>query len=157
MDKHTELPLERVQMTDDDHTGVCPKCGKCDGYFNVGREHWMVCHRHMLTWCAGANMPAFIRDGDTKDDWNRNAEILMRYTEVVSGDGGHPQVPLEVGWAINVVLDQLWSTTAAEYSVTPPEKKDWHLFRHLYVLDRWLNGESHDLPPRWTPNFLEQD
>lgn len=157
MDRHTELPLERVPRTDDDYTGVCPKCGKCDGYFNVGREHWVVCHLHMLTWCAGANLPEFIRDGDTKEQWDRNAEILMRYTEVAPGDGGRPQVPWKVGWALNVVLDELWEKTAADYSATEPAKKDWHLFRHLYVLDRWSNGKCYKLPPRWTPGSLAEN
>lgn len=157
MDQHTELPLERVERTDEDVTGVCPKCGRCDGWLNVGREHWVVCHLHMLTWCVGANLPEFIRDEDTRDEWDRNATILDRYTEVSPGDGGNPQVPFEVGWAINVVLNELWEKTVATYTATAPDKKDWHLFRHLYVLDRWMNGKSFELPPRWTPNFLEND
>jgi hypothetical protein len=47
---------ERRNMASDDHFGVCPVCGKHDGYVNVGRSHWFVCNEHKVKWCFGANV-----------------------------------------------------------------------------------------------------
>lgn len=149
MDRDEKLPLERVPTKDEDFTGVCPKCGRFDEYFNVGREHWVLCHRHMLAWCAGANLPFFDSDDETPDDWRRNAEILKHYTEVTPGNGGCPDLPFLVGWAIQAVLGELWERTAKDYAGATGRQRGWHFFRHLYVLDRWLNGHPFDLafPP----------
>lgn len=158
MNHHTELPLERIELTDSDYAGICPRCGKHDRIVIIGPVHWVVCDRHRLKWCPGENLPMFTRDGETETEWRLNARSLKHHTEVLFGDGRtRPDLPFEVGWAVNAVLDRLWAETAECYSDTPSEKKDWHLFRHLYVLDRWLNGMPHELPPRWTPNFLEHD
>ncbi len=29
-----------------DHFGVCPECGRTDGFLNVNRHHFFVCHTH---------------------------------------------------------------------------------------------------------------
>ena len=39
-----------------DHFGVCPICGRNDGFLNVGRAHWFVCHAHHVRWCVGENL-----------------------------------------------------------------------------------------------------
>src|SRR5262245_42500917 len=39
-----------------DYFGVCPVCRTSDGYLNVGRDHWFVCHEHGQRWCAGSNL-----------------------------------------------------------------------------------------------------
>ncbi|HIF50891.1 MAG TPA: hypothetical protein EYQ42_05105 [Thiotrichaceae bacterium] len=36
--------------------GVCPKCGKSDGFVNLGKEHWFICRDHKTKWFAGVNM-----------------------------------------------------------------------------------------------------
>lgn len=36
--------------------GVCPGCGKHDGYVNRGKEHWAVCVPHRVKWFIGANL-----------------------------------------------------------------------------------------------------
>jgi hypothetical protein len=36
--------------------GGCPRCGRTDGYINVGRSHWFVCDEHRTKWCAGYNI-----------------------------------------------------------------------------------------------------
>lgn len=33
--------------------GVCPQCGRNDGYLNSGRERWFVCHEHRVKWGGG--------------------------------------------------------------------------------------------------------
>ena len=29
----------------DNNFGGCPTCHKTDGFLNIGRDHWFVCHR----------------------------------------------------------------------------------------------------------------
>lgn len=36
--------------------GVCPKCAKTDGFYNLGKEHWFICRDHKSKWFAGVNM-----------------------------------------------------------------------------------------------------
>jgi hypothetical protein len=44
------------QVTTDEYFGGCPRCGKNDGYLNVGRWHWFYCAEHKTKWCAGSNL-----------------------------------------------------------------------------------------------------
>jgi len=39
----------------DGHFGLCPHCHKHDGYVNIGKGHWFVCHEHKVMWCIGYN------------------------------------------------------------------------------------------------------
>jgi hypothetical protein len=71
----------------DDYFGGCPTCGMTDGYLNVDRNHWFVCHAHKKRWCVGSNLFGGWRD-ETEDIWAANEELLNRY-DVVQ--------PLEVG------------------------------------------------------------
>lgn len=36
--------------------GICPKCGKTDGFVNLGKEHWFICRDHKYKWFAGVNL-----------------------------------------------------------------------------------------------------
>jgi hypothetical protein len=36
--------------------GVCPRCGKNDGYINVGQGHWFFCKEHKVRWFVGLNL-----------------------------------------------------------------------------------------------------
>ena len=36
--------------------GYCPKCGKNDGFVNLGKEHWFICREHKMKWFGGSNM-----------------------------------------------------------------------------------------------------
>ena len=38
----------------DNHFGGCPTCHKTDGFLNIGRDHWFVCHHHRTKWCVGS-------------------------------------------------------------------------------------------------------
>jgi len=43
-------------MSNDSYWGACPICHRCDGYVNVGSEHWCVCHEHKTKWLVGDNL-----------------------------------------------------------------------------------------------------
>ena len=64
-----------------DYFGGCRACGKNDGFLNVGRDHWFVCHEHKQTWCVGSNLFSGWRD-QTEADWARNRETLKSYSVV---------------------------------------------------------------------------
>jgi hypothetical protein len=61
--------------------GWCPECGRNDGYLNVGRTHWFVCHAHRVRWNIGSNLFSSWRfeDGST---WDRNWNLIHTYREV---------------------------------------------------------------------------
>jgi hypothetical protein len=61
--------------------GHCPACAGLGKLLNVGRDHWIVCLRHGLKWCIGANIFSSWRD-ETEYDWHRNQAILDRCREV---------------------------------------------------------------------------
>lgn len=61
--------------------GNCPRCRGNDGFLNVGRNHWAVCHRCKTTWRLGSNLYSTWWH-DTEDDWRRNHELLKTYTVV---------------------------------------------------------------------------
>jgi hypothetical protein len=48
------MPFPEIQYSM--HCGVCPKCGKSDGFVNLGKEHWFICRVHKSKWFAGANL-----------------------------------------------------------------------------------------------------
>ena len=33
-----------------DFFGGCPECGHNDGYLNIGRCQWFLCHKHRTKW-----------------------------------------------------------------------------------------------------------
>jgi hypothetical protein len=63
----------------DDYFGVCPHCGKNDGFINVGRSHWFFCKEHRVKWCAGANLFS---------SWRHETEAEQRriYNEIGLGE-----------------------------------------------------------------------
>jgi hypothetical protein len=65
----------------DNYFGLCPQCGGNDGYRNVGRNHWFVCHTCRTRWCAGSNLFSGWRE-ETKEEWAENAWALSAYREV---------------------------------------------------------------------------
>lgn len=70
-----------TEITTDEYFGGCPKCGKTDGYVNVGRSHWGVCDEHKTKWPIGANLFSSWKE-ETEKQWKRNANLLEGYTEV---------------------------------------------------------------------------
>src|SRR5262249_49511508 len=51
--------------------GGCPQCGGNDGYLNIGRDHWFVCHTHRTKWCRGSNLFSSWR-GQNPKEWEEN-------------------------------------------------------------------------------------
>lgn len=64
-----------------DEFGLCPRCRRSDGYLNIGREHFGVCHRHRVQWRIGDNLFSDWRDED-EPIWRRNERLLAGYREV---------------------------------------------------------------------------
>ena len=69
------------KVTTDEYFGGCPTCGKNDGYLNVARDHWMVCHEHKARWLVGSNLFSSWRD-ESEEDWQRNEYRMNGYAEV---------------------------------------------------------------------------
>ncbi len=69
------------RVSDANVFGVCPKCLSNDGYLNVGKTHWFVCHKHKARWCYGANIFSSWRH-ESEETWEWNAERLEEYEEV---------------------------------------------------------------------------
>ena len=44
------------ELPDVDYFGGCPGCTLNNGHLNVGRTHWIVCHKHRVRWCVGSNL-----------------------------------------------------------------------------------------------------
>ena len=55
--------------------GVCPECGKSDGYINVSRTHWFFCKAHKTKWCIGANLFSSWRE-QTEDEQRRDYDEI---------------------------------------------------------------------------------
>jgi hypothetical protein len=115
----------------DDDFGGCPMCGKTDGYRDVGRDHWFVCHEHKKRWSPGSNLFSSWRD-ETEADWTANAALLNGYDEVEPLSVGcwprDPKAParakaewdLEKAWAErnrrvgNDPQSRIWTATKAK-------------------------------------------
>jgi hypothetical protein len=63
---------------DQAYWGVCPYCLGHDGYLNLGRSHWFVCHSDRVRWLVGENLFSTWRH-QTADDWNANWELIGPY------------------------------------------------------------------------------
>ncbi len=63
---------------DIEYFGGCRICGKNDGYLNLGREHWFVCHTHRMRWCWGSNLVSSWRF-ENESDWKKNWERIGGY------------------------------------------------------------------------------
>ena len=69
----------------DVYWGVCPHCKRNDGYLNLGRGHWFLCHRHRVRWCAGDNLFSTWRH-ETLADWRDNFARIGEYAVLESKD-----------------------------------------------------------------------
>lgn len=69
-------------MANDDaeisYFGGCPHCGRTDGYLNIRRGHWFVCHTHRTRWLAGANLFSSWRH-ETESLWKENYLRIAGY------------------------------------------------------------------------------
>lgn len=79
--------------------GVCPECGDTDGYLNVGRTHWFVCHEHRIAWNVGEGIFSTWRD-ETVETNERNAAIIESYRQI---DANVAEYDPYSGWPDNGV------------------------------------------------------
>jgi hypothetical protein len=83
------------------HFGVCPVCGKHDGYVNAGKSHVFFCSEHAKSWIGGANLFDSWRD-ETEDEQRAKYEAArISETERVAGDewfGTTAHLPDLIGW-----------------------------------------------------------
>jgi hypothetical protein len=61
--------------------GLCPTCGQTDGYLNINRDHYFVCHEHKLRWLVGSNLFSTWRD-EEPEVWQQNKALLSGYREI---------------------------------------------------------------------------
>lgn len=141
----TEIPLRRIEAADD-RFGICPVCGGCDHFLNIGRTHWMVCERHRLKWNIGENLFRCWRF-ETEEDWRRNADTLRGYAEVRAAYHNTHCLPDEVVGSLNAMLDHFWSDEARDFAAAEPTARERHVFKHMHVLDCWMSG----MPQRTKP------
>lgn len=77
----TTNPDTEPALGDLEHFGVCPKCSRTDGSFNVGREHWFFCDAHKLRWLGGENCFRSWRE-ESPADWERNQQTFGDYRDI---------------------------------------------------------------------------
>lgn len=65
-----------------DYFGDCPKCegGGNDGYLNLGRSNWIICHLHQLRWCIGDLLSSW--RFETEEDWDQNWKRIGHYEQI---------------------------------------------------------------------------
>ena len=82
----------------DSYFGVCPHCHSNDGFLNIERDEWMICHRHQVKWQIGSNLFSDWQD-ETEEEWARNRYRLERYMTV------EPHFPTSCREVDNTFLD----------------------------------------------------
>jgi len=79
--------LDRHPRTNDEwdsgqeYWRVCPECRRHDGYLNIGRAHWFVCHTHRVKWCVGDNLFSTWKF-QTEAHWQQNWARIRSYRAV---------------------------------------------------------------------------
>ena len=85
-----------IDFPEIDYFGGCPRCGRNDGYRNIGSNHWFICHRHLTKWWVGSNLFSCWKE-ETQAEWFRNGCLLTRYriVEPVESGRNHPNATTE--------------------------------------------------------------
>jgi hypothetical protein len=91
-----------MTITTTSYFGGCPYCGGCDGYYNLEREHWLVCDQCRTAWCYGANIFNSWRQED-EAQWTRNEAALAGYVAVTPI---FPEEPLKEPTEVSIPLRQ---------------------------------------------------
>lgn len=66
----------KLPITTDEYFGGCPKCGKTNGYVDVGADHWFACDAHRTRWYAGSNLFSSWRNEKTPEEIASNAKVM---------------------------------------------------------------------------------
>jgi len=64
-----------IQLSEANNFGDCPECGRNDGYINIGRGHWFVCHKHQTMWFIGSNLFSDWKE-ETEEEQRNNFDLL---------------------------------------------------------------------------------
>lgn len=72
---------KRMHPRSDRLLGLCPMCGRNDGYANIGKDHWAVCHEDSNKWLVGRNLFSSWMYED-ESVWERNRSMLDNYHTV---------------------------------------------------------------------------
>jgi len=154
--------------TQDDFFGVCPTCKQNDGYLNVGRDHYFICHEHRVKWCRGSNLFSSWKS-ETEDDWVRNRDLLSEYKDVEafftkaeisnvsSSEANHDvhpepccleQIPASVRRAVAEVIECFWDEELHHFVECARHDTaanvDGSLFAMLCELRTYFEGRKHD-------------
>ncbi len=83
-ERHLRLvdPSETDPETAHGYFGLCPQCGRHDGYLNIGSEHWFHCDTHKVKWCAGSNLFSDWLE-ETNEEHARHWAKLAGYREIL--------------------------------------------------------------------------
>jgi hypothetical protein len=71
----------------------------------------------------------------------RTAEVLAGYRELPEHRERDVELTREVQWALDFVLDYLWTDESESYEVATAVERERHIFRCLHTLDCWLKGQ----------------
>ena len=81
MDNELKEHSNVIPFPEPSYYGDCPRCSRNDGYINLGREHWQVCHKHKVRWCIGSNLFSSW-ENETQQDQARNRHRIGHYQVV---------------------------------------------------------------------------
>ena len=62
----------------DEHFGNCPHCRRSTAMLNIGKDHWMYCEPHRVTWHVGYNLFSGWQH-ETEAQWQKNARFLSSF------------------------------------------------------------------------------
>lgn len=77
-DPEDETRVNADEDGDYERFGVCPICGNSNGYLNIRKDHFGVCHNHKIIWSIGYNIFSSWKDED-ETIWKKNRETLEQY------------------------------------------------------------------------------
>ncbi len=153
----------------DCYFGGCPYCGNTDGFFNVHRAHFFVCHQHRVKWFVGDNLFRKWRL-ETRGDWDRNLEKFGGYVDVEpiypanetsqppdrspcegpvirndekAQDQAEKTIGLEltqdVWTALYRVLNYQWGDEYRDYCACSEHDRPGHIFESMRLVRHWLD------------------
>ncbi len=126
-----------TEMNAVDYWGACEFCGCNDGYLNIYREQWFICHAHRTKWMIGENL--FSSWGDQDEAlWLDTQRQLRDYSEIVPI---YPNrlMPSNVAAAITQVLKCYWNGAMEEWAgLASEEERANHIGQAMRVAAGWL-------------------
>ena len=75
------MPTKNSKTVTENYFGLCPICRETNGYLNIYKRHWFVCHRHKVKWCVGSNLFSSWKL-ESESQWKKNYDKIWNYDEV---------------------------------------------------------------------------